>query len=312
MNQTTNKLNNFIMQSFKHHDQMHKQEPRHLLLPESRFIGPWDVLMTLCLLFTSIFRPYQVAFDKEAIYLPGWSAVNIICELMFMADMLVVFNTAYYESEFKLVKDRKSIAKHYLQDQFLTDFTALLPLDYMLIFFHPEWDLNKVILLRLYKMVRVTRLFKVYYKLTDLTKQSAFRDLLKMDLPIIRLSFFLLLFFLMCHYTACLWVIIAQIYRQEFKEEAYTWLDDFESYNNPEDRYQLYFVSIYWTITTITTVGYGDISATNLGERLFCSLVMFLGVISFSFANGSLSQILNSYDHQKVEYQSRIEILDKL
>ena len=68
-----------------------------------------------------------------------------------------------------------------------------------------------------------------------------------------------------------------------------TWLDDYQSYDNEADRYQLYFVSIYWTITTITTVGYGDISANNLEERLFCSLVMVLGVISFSFANGSLS-----------------------
>ena len=126
--------------------------------------------MTLCLLFTSVFRPYQVAFDKESIYQPGWNLINIICELMFLVDILVVFNTAYYESEFKMIKDRKSIAKRYLKDQFLIDFTAALPIDYIIIFFYPEWDRNRIVLVRLYKMVRVTRLFKVYYKLTDLTK----------------------------------------------------------------------------------------------------------------------------------------------
>lgn len=310
-----NKLNSFMVEKFhaKKIEHAQQEKEKYLLDPESKFIGPWDVLMTLCLLFTSVFRPYQVAFNKQAIYTPVWNFVNILLEMMFLMDMLVVFNTAYHESEFKMVKDRKSIAKRYLQDQFLIDFTALLPLDYLLVFFYPEWDINRIVLLRLYKMVRVTRLFKVYYKLTDLTKQSAFRDFLNIDISTIRLSFFGLLFFLMCHFTACLWVIIAQIYRQVTDEEVTgTWLDDFDEPTDPKDGYNLYIVSIYWTITTITTVGYGDISATNMPERIFCSFVMLLGVFSFSIANGSLSQILNAYDHQKVEYQEKIEIVDKL
>jgi hypothetical protein len=60
---------------------------------------------------------------------------------------------------------------------------------------------------------------------------------------------------------------------------------------------EIYTVSLYWTITTITTVGYGDISGTNSIERLFCSLIMLVGVIAFSFANGALASILTSYDN---------------
>ena len=95
-------------------------------------------------------------------------------------------------------------------------------------------------------------------------------------------------------------------------ENSGTWLDGLGDESDLQDGYNLYIVSIYWTITTITTVGYGDISATNLPERLFCSLIMLLGVFSFSIANGSLSQILNTYDHQKIEYQEKVEIIDKL
>lgn len=58
----------------------------------------------------------------------------------------------------------------------------------------------------------------------------------------------------------------------------------------------LYVLSLYWCITSITTVGYGDISGTNSTERLFCSLVMLVGVIAFSFANGSLASIISSSD----------------
>lgn len=61
---------------------------------------------------------------------------------------------------------------------------------------------------------------------------------------------------------------------------------------------QTYILSLYWTITTITTVGYGDIDITNSWERLFCASIMIIGVISFSYANGSLSSILTTYDVQ--------------
>ena len=49
---------------------------------------------------------------------------------------------------------------------------------------------------------------------------------------------------------------------------------------------------MYWTVQTITTVGYGDIGGSNNLERLFCSLAMLVGVIAFSFANGSLASII--------------------
>lgn len=54
----------------------------------------------------------------------------------------------------------------------------------------------------------------------------------------------------------------------------------------------LYFTSFYFTIATITTVGFGDLSANNFIERAFGIIIMLFGVVSFSFATGSLSSIL--------------------
>ena len=79
-----------------------------------------------------------------------------------------------------------------------------------------------------------------------------------------------------------------------FQEESMkgTWAEKYvEDVQN-----SLYMTSFYWTITTITTVGYGDISGTNDIEKLFCSLMMLFGVIAFSFANGSLASIISNYD----------------
>lgn len=90
-----------------------KSQVKLLLYPESQFITFWDMLMTVTLLFTSIFRPYQIAFDRSAIYEPFWNVVNFIAESLFFADILIDFNTAFQSEDFKLVEDRKTIAKRY-------------------------------------------------------------------------------------------------------------------------------------------------------------------------------------------------------
>lgn len=63
-----------------------------------------------------------------------------------------------------------------------------------------------------------------------------------------------------------------------------------------------YTISFYWTVQTITTVGFGDISMVNLLEKVFATLIMIIGVFSFSFANGSLASIIQNFDHMNAAY----------
>ena len=73
----------------------------------------------------------------------------------------------------------------------------------------------------------------------------------------------------------------------------------------------IYYVSFYWCITTITTVGYGDISGTNNPERMFCAFVMFIGVIMFSLANGALASIISQEDNGVGGYFDQISALNQ-
>lgn len=64
------------------------------------------------------------------------------------------------------------------------------------------------------------------------------------------------------------------------------------SYEEDFDKNQVYLTSFYFTVTTITTVGYGDISGATKSEKIFCILIMVIGVIAFSFASGSLASAI--------------------
>ena len=60
---------------------------------------------------------------------------------------------------------------------------------------------------------------------------------------------------------------------------------------------ELYAASVYFTMQTLTTVGYGDIVIVRIGERMLCILLQFIGVIFFSFASGSLTNIISNMDN---------------
>ena len=99
-----------------------------------------------------------------------------------------------------------------------------------------------------------------------------------------------MIFILASHIATCFWIILASLMGNS--EYDGTWLESFYK-DGLNEGLSIYYVSFYWCITTITTVGYGDISGTNNVERMFCAFVMVVGVIMFSLANGALASIIS-------------------
>ena len=129
---------------------------------------------------------------------------------------------------------------------------------------------------------------------------------MKISLGFERLFYFVLGFFMVCHIVGCLWIMMAQL--SEDIEDS--WMAPYLDMDNSN----LYVTSIYFTVTTITTVGYGDISPgdTTRLERVFCIFIMVIGVIAFSFASGSLASIIQNYDTQNAKLAEQLNILDKM
>ena len=65
-------------------------------------------------------------------------------------------------------------------------------------------------------------------------------------------------------------------------------------------------------VTTIATVGYGDINAGTSYEMVYCIMMMLLGVTSFSFASGALATLLNSLDTISSQLKEKLEVLEMI
>ena len=125
--------------------------------------------------------------------------------------------------------------------------------------------------------------------------------------------FFGFIFVIVAHILACFWVISLDVQeahieasiagslpevgliKDRFATEG-SWIASASDLASLEV-WGMYTTALYFTVSTITTVGYGDFHAESVAERSLGVLIMFIGVISFSFATGSLASILQNYDH---------------
>ena len=154
--------------------------------------------------------PYNLAFETEAASKFTDNLLSSIIDILFMIDIVIIFNTAYYTEDMELIEDRKSIAKSYLKGWFIIDLLAVIPFDIIL----NATQFNSLVRVarfgRLYKLVKLTRLLRILKIMKEKNKLMKYlNQILKIGLGFERLFFFILIFFLLCHISSCLWIVVA-------------------------------------------------------------------------------------------------------
>ena len=110
---------------------LHRHDKKlFIIYPEDTWKSKWDILMSLVLILSCLTTPIELAFFEETT--KGWRYSNISIDIMFFLDIIVIFNTAYYNQDFILIDQRSLIAKQYLTGWFSIDLLAILPFNFFL------------------------------------------------------------------------------------------------------------------------------------------------------------------------------------
>ena len=123
--------------------------------------------------------------------------------------------------------------------------------------------------------------------------EKQFHEGLKLSSAYERLVIFFCIIIYVTHIGACAWIFIAEL-------------------NYTNDLVTKYMHAFYFIVTTITTVGYGDMTINTLTERVFCVVLMIFGVFLFSTVSGSLASVLSSIDNQNADLQQSVMLLKRL
>lgn len=274
--------------------------------PSSNFNFYWNCYLMILMFYTVIFMPYFIAFIDEEY--TSWKILENIVDFSFLFDVILTFNIAYYDTSIKeneLIFDRKKIAFNYLKGWFFLDLTSSIPFSILL-----EGNLkitNSILkftkLPKIYRLVKVLRMVKMakFFKNMNLYKKLI--NYLNINWGMSELFYFLLSTIIFSHLFGCLWYLLPQLY-----DDENNWVIKFELQD--EETFRKYLFSLYYSFTTLFTVGFGDIHSVNDLERILSICWMLFGVGFYSFTIGTLSSVLADMDSRENKLKYKLSILN--
>lgn len=277
----------------------------YMIHPNNPFRSFWNGVVSLLLLYTATIMPLTIAFfetDSE----DEWYYIDIILNCLFFADILITFNSAYYDNCGVLISERKAVCFRYLKSWFFIDFFSCVPFN--LISGANSHNFNSLLRLaklpRLVKLLRLSRLLKVLKNNSRNSFMSKIEDVLNIKTSVMRLFQGFMTAILLVHLMACIWFYSAKF--QDF--EANTWVVRFGYMDMSVG--SLYLRSIYFIITTLATVGYGDIYPCNNIERILVIMWIIIVMFFMTFNISSMSNMISNIDTKDSILQYKTTIIE--
>uniref|UniRef100_A0A8C3KDE3 Cyclic nucleotide-binding domain-containing protein n=1 Tax=Calidris pygmaea TaxID=425635 RepID=A0A8C3KDE3_9CHAR len=280
---------------------------RWTILHYSPFKAVWDWLILLLVIYTAIFTPYSAAFllnDQEEArrHHCGYSCsplnvVDLIVDIMFIIDILINFRTTYVNSNEEVVSHPARIATHYFKGWFLIDMVAAIPFD-LLIFGSGSEETTTLI--GLLKTARLLRLVRVARKLDRYSEYGA-----------------AVLFLLMCtfaliaHWLACIWYAIGNVEGQRIGwlhslgQQIGRPLNASDPRGGPTIK-DKYVTALYFTFSSLTSVGFGNVSPNTNSEKIFSICVMLIGSLMYASIFGNVSAIIQRLYSGTARYHTQM------
>jgi len=254
-------------------------------IPVFRYDGTaktvYNAFFVFAALAGTIITSYRLTFRVYDFDFMYW-----LITAFYLLDIPYTFNQSVKKG-LTVHSDRRSIARHYLRGWFVVDVIASLPLGWLFTLAPggPTAGVGAVL-----DIIMITKILKM----AKISKVSAiFRDIresLSVNPALMRLVTFAFWFVTVVHLMACGWVLIGA------SEKARPAFDQ-------------YLRGLYWCVTTIATIGYGDYTPShdNNLQIVYTIGVMVFGVGMYGYIIGNVATLIANLDVGRANYQKKME-----
>ncbi|XP_063930893.1 potassium voltage-gated channel subfamily H member 8 isoform X1 [Zophobas morio] len=266
------------------------KKSRFIISHYGMFKSGWDWLILMATFYVAVVVPYNASFlnsERPSVIM------DVLVEALFFIDIFLNFRTTYVNRKGEVVSNWRAISLNYLRTWFIVDMLAALPFDLLYALYGEEK--SSPFQPHLIKLTRLLRLARLLQKMDRYSQYSA------MILTLLMLSFTLV-----AHWLACIWYVIAE---KELETEL-GWIHTLADRLKLPDvanvsKTDAYVTALYFTCSSLTSVGFGNVSANTTSEKIFSICVMLIGALMHAVVFGNVTAIIQRMYSRRSLYQTK-------
>ncbi|KGL85492.1 Potassium voltage-gated channel subfamily H member 8, partial [Tinamus guttatus] len=259
------------------------QKSRFILLHYSVFKALWDWLILLATFYVAVTVPYNVCFtgtEESASAARSTIVSDIAVEMLFILDIVLNFRTTYVSQSGQVVYEPRCICIHYVATWFFVDLIAALPFDLLYVF-------NITVVSGTGQ--------RPPHALQGAALRGAHPQPAEMPCP------------------PCTAGVSQEGTSPEGRDSPpHTFLHAHArtqiSVGGPSIR-SAYITSLYFTLSSLTSVGFGNVCANTDAEKIFSICTMLIGALMHAVVFGNVTAIIQRMYSRRSLYHTRMKDL---
>ncbi|RDY04230.1 Potassium channel AKT1, partial [Mucuna pruriens] len=247
-----------------------------ILSPYDRRYRIWETFLVILVVYTAWVSPFEFGFLKKP--QAPLSITDNIVNGFFAVDIVLTFFVAYIDkTTYLFVDEPKQIAWKYARTWLAFDVVSSIPSELV-----QKISPSPLQSYGLFNMLRLWRLRRVSAMFSRLEKDRNYNYFWVRCAKLISVTLFAV------HCAACFYYLIAARYHDPKKTWIGATMGDFLQ----QSLWTRYVTAIYWSITTLTTVGYGDLHPVNSREMIFDIFFMLFNLGLTAYLIGNMTNLV--------------------
>ncbi|KAL4478064.1 hypothetical protein ABPG72_013503 [Tetrahymena utriculariae] len=267
---------------------------------ESPYLIFWEILVySQCVIYFFLI-PLEIFFPDQVRNHEVTQIFQLILISLLTINFFQTLNTSMYIHG-ELIQNRAVIFKKRIRNwQLFIDIVCLsiIILDLLI----QETRFPFFALIFYLKITTIFRFDKKFLNLTQLMRR------MKAGYLLIRLTCGIMF---LCHIAACIYLKVGQYQISNSQDQSD---DKTQSWLTPYLKYPFFIQflwALYWAVTTILTVGYGDITPKEPNEVVVTIICMLISCVIFAYCINSIWEILQDLKKKEVKYMEIMNAINR-